>query len=416
MKRLRVSLFALLTGLSLLLAGCSGAVSLDLMAGVEAAEWPGTPEAPPAAFADALRTFSWNILRESTANEGNLLVSPASIYLALAMTLNGADGTTREAMLAALASDDLTVEALDAACRDWMTRMGRTEADPVMTIANSIWLREGFVADQAFLQANADFFAAGARALDFSKQEALDTINGWVLDATRGKIDKILERIGPAAVMYLVNAIHFKADWKTPFIKNYTADGSFAAPAGSVTVPFMHHTGPMAFVELDGARGVLLDYEDPRFAFLALLPPDGQDPRQWAGTASGTWLASLLASARTTGIDLSLPQFETAYSDSLLDEMDRLGMGVAFGAGADFSRMTPERSRDLFISEIKHKTFCAINETGTEAAAATLVEISKTAPGPAEVVLDVDRPFLYGILDIESGIPIFLGIMENPAE
>lgn len=419
MKLRRTAFLSLFLCFSLLFAGCAvpgRSPAGDLMAGVRAAEWPASPDAPSRPFSDALTAFSWSILRESAGNDGNILISPASIYLALAMTLNGADTTTRAAMLDALSSTALGVDQLNTASRDWLTRLGRSSASPSLTIANSIWYRTGFNADQYFLQRNADYFAAGARVLDFNKPEAVDTINNWVKDATKGKIEKILEQIGPAAVMYLINTVHFKADWETPFIKNYTAEADFSAPSATVAVPTMHSKGTLDYLELNGAAGMLLPYADRRFAFFAILPPDGQDPRQLIQTAPETFFSEWLLTARAVSVDLALPQFETNYSDSLVNELTSLGMGIAFDSGnADFSLMQAERSKDLFISEVKHKTYMIINEIGTEAAAATLVEISKTSLPDAEVSLAFNRPFLYGILDRESGIPVFIGIMENPA-
>jgi serpin B len=177
----------------------------------------------------------------------------------------------------------------------------------------------------------------------------------------------------------------------------------------------MHRTGEMTYLEQAGTKGVLLPYVDERFAFFAVLPEDGQDPRQLVADADGSVLSQLFDSARSVPVTLSLPQFEVNYSDSLVDEMKALGMGVAFGAEADFSLMTPERSKDLFITEIRHKTYFKINEVGTEAAAATLVEIGKTAVPGADIVLDFNRPFLYGIVDQNTGMPVFIGILENPA-
>ena len=420
MKKPLVGLQALCLLLTavLLLSACSapvtGKLTADLMVDIQAAEWPEAPDAPPADFAAALTHFSWNILRESAANPGNVLISPASIYLALAMTANGAAGSTRDDMLKALASADLTVDSLNAASRDWTTRLTRGSA-PALTLANSIWYRTGFSADPAFLQRNADFYAAGARVLDFAKPEAVEIINGWVRDNTAGKIDKILAEIKPDVVMYLINTIHFKSDWKTPFVKNYTTEQAFAAPDGDVTSLFMHRTGDMTYLTEGGASGVLLPYVDDRFAFFAILPEAGQDPRQLIAAGDGAFLTRLFGSARSVPVTLSLPQFETEYSDSLVDEMKTLGMAVAFGAGADFSLMTADRRADLFITEIRHKTYFKINEIGTEAAAATLVEIGKTAVPGADIVLDFNRPFLYGIVDQTTGMPVFIGILDNPA-
>jgi serine protease inhibitor len=418
MKLTRMFFQAILLILAVLLASCSAGpvMAADLMANVKPANWPASPEAPSESFRDSLTQFSWRLLQESVKNKGNILISPASVYLALAMTINGADGTTREAMLEAMAAQDLDVSGLDEACRDWITLLGKSGQKATMAIKNSIWYRTGFAADPAFLQRNADFFAAGARSIDFNKPEAVQTINGWVSEATHGTIDKILEKIDPAAVMYLINTIYFKADWKDPFILNSSKDGAFNAPQEQVQVTFMHKVSQMDYLESGGATGVLLPYADEQFAFFAALPGENVTPRELIAGSGAAWLTDLLQNRASASVDLTLPRFETKYEDSLVDECKNLGMGIAFqSGGADFSLMQTSRSKDLYISEIKHKTFIKLNEVGTEAAAATLVEISKGMGPSGDKKVVFDRPFIYGIVDLATGLPLFIGILEKPA-
>ena len=409
-----IAMIGILLIFSLSLTGCAARPATDLMAGVKAAEWPENPSAPGPAFIASLNGFAWRLLQESTANPDNILISPASVYLALAMTLNGADTSTREAMLTALNAQGITLEELNTMNRDWMTLLSSQDEKARLIIANSIWYREGFAIDKDFLQRNADYFAAGARMLDFSKPEAVDTINGWVFEATNGLIERMLEEISPAVVMYLINTIYFKADWQTPFIKNFTAEGNFVAPAGTVKAQFMHRTDRMNYLESDGATGVLLPYADNRFAFFAILPPANTTPRQLVMSQNSDFLNLILNSSIELNVELALPAFKSSYSDSLVDDLKNMGMTIAFGSGADFSLMNSGRSKDLFISEVKHKTMIDLNENGTEAAAATLVEISKTGLPSAERQLSFDRPFLYGIIDRITGQPIFIGILEKP--
>ncbi|HAL73876.1 MAG TPA: serine proteinase inhibitor [Clostridiales bacterium] len=407
------TILSLLLVILLAFSGCAVKPAADLMAGVKAAEWPSDPDEPGQSYIASQQKFAWDLLQESLPNPGNILLSPASVYLALAMTLNGSDTTTRQAMLEALSAAGLTLDDINKASRDWTTLLTSQDDKTKLTIANSIWYRDGFNPDQDFLQRNADYFAAAARMLDFSKPEAVDTINSWVSQATSGRIDRMLEEIGPAVVMYLINTIHFKADWQAPFIKNYTAEGNFTAPDGISKAQFMHQTGKMTYLEFKDATGVLLPYADDRFAFFAILPPEDTAPRQLALGNDSSFLNEILASASEKDIELALPAFKTNYSDSLVNELKNLGMDVAFGNGADFSLMNSSRSKDLFISEVKHKTMIDLNENGTEAAAATLVEISKQGLPQADIILTFDRPFLYGIVDRVTGAPIFIGILEQ---
>ena len=224
-----------------LLAGCAPAAATgsDLMADITPAP-VGEPAPVPAAYTGAMAGFGWNLLRSSASNDGNLLVSPASVHLALAMTTNGAADTTRDQMLALLTAGGLDMAGLNDAARAALARWNLTDAEDRLTIANSIWFAQAFTPEPAFLQANADHYAAAARQLDFKVPAAIDAINGWVKEATRGVIPTIIEEIPDETVMYLVNAIHFQADWMEPFAKTATRARTFHAPDGEVEAEFLH--------------------------------------------------------------------------------------------------------------------------------------------------------------------------------
>ncbi|MEA4890058.1 MAG: serpin family protein [Clostridiaceae bacterium] len=403
--------------LALAMPGCAAAgAGIDLMSRVNAAQWPKSPAEPDAAFTGSVSGFSWRLFQESALNKGNVLVSPASVYLALAMALNGADGDTRSAILHLLAEQGLSETELNEACRDWITLLSNPGGKAQLSISNSIWYRTGFNPDTTFLQKNADFFGAAARALDFSKPESVGVINDWVKQATKDKIEKIIEKIDADVVMYLINAIYFKSDWKTPFLTKETADRAFKTPDKSIQTPFMNRLDSMSYLESKARRGVLLPYADERYAMMVLLPAENEDPRAMIQNMTETDFADLLASGQDVSVELALPKFEARYEDSLLNELDTMGMGIAFDGGrADFSLMNAAHENNLYISEIKHKTYCRVDEKGTEAAAVTSVEIRETAILVADQTMIFDRPFVFGIVDTKTGLPLFLGIMENPA-
>jgi serine protease inhibitor len=347
------------------------------------------------------------------------MVSPASVFLALAMTLNGADSTTREAMLKLLADRGLDVQKVAEGSRSWAAALSRTGPKTVLSIANSIWFRQGFEPDPAFLQTNADFFKAGAKELDFNDKASVDIINGWVKDATRETIKEIVKEIPSSTVMYLINAVYFKSDWQTPFEKGMTSKQNFNAPGGAVENYFMHRTDKITYFTGHGAKGVALPYDDGQFVFFALMPEGEESPRDWLAKQDPSALFSdisgLMAQKANFTVSLAFPRFETSYEDQLNNELISLGMGVAFGGGADFSLLSANRSHDLFISEVKHKTFIRVDEKGTEASAVTSVAIDESAP-QYDVEIAFDRPFLYGILDKSTGIPLFVGILEDPSD
>lgn len=389
----------------------------DLMAGIQAAGWPAASEGLDPAFRAAMMDFSWSLLKESAGNPGNVLISPASVCLALAMTMNGAAGDTLEAMAEALRVEGLTIEQLNKACQGWVSLLRTRGEKTELAVADSIWVREGFPAAAEFLQTNASYYDATARALDFDDPAAKDAINAWVKEQTRGAIETIVdEAIDPAAVMFLINAVYFKSDWQTPFDAAQTHDGAFNTADGPVDVKFMHRAGEITHVVKDGVQGVLLPYdEDGRYSFFALLPPEGQDPAAYIAAATGEDVAAFLGAMKTSTIALTLPKFEVRYEDSLKDELTGLGMGIAFEPAADFSRMVSEPVRDLYIGEVLHKTFCRVDEKGTEAAAVTSVEMWVTSIMEPETQIIFDRPFIYGIMDTVTGTPLFLGVLENPA-
>ena len=416
MKKQALLLLSILLGLLLVLSGCSAPVS-DLMAGVKAAEWPQSPDEPDAAFINSVSQFSWKLFQESMKNPGNVLISPASVYIALAMTLNGADQDTRTAMLDALSAEGLSVDALNRACRDWTTLLENTNQTTRLSIANSIWMREGFPADKDFLQRNADYYAAAARALDFNKPDSVDTINQWVKQSTEGKIEKIIENIGPFDVMYLINAVYFNAEWLTQFEAAKTIAGTFSAPGGESQVKYMNRIGSIDYISGENCEGVLLPYKDGRFALVAILPEQGLAARDLISSFTADTLSALVKGRVPTSIELRLPKFETRYEAGLVDDLKKMGMAVAFNPDlADFSLMNSNREKNLFISDVRHKTFCRVDEKGTEAAAVTSITMGTASMPVSDRLVDFNRPFIYGIIDTTTGMPLFLGLMENPAE
>lgn len=392
----------------------------DLMSGIQAAAWSPADQQPDADIIQAIRRLSAGLLNLSAQNEGNVLISPASVFLALAMTVNGAAGETRAAMLSLLAEQGMTVDQVNEAARIWIARLTATGPKTTVSIANSIWFRDDFQPYLPFLQANADYFNAGARKLDFASPDARDVINGWVDRATNGLIETIIDRLDPTTVMVLINTLYFQSDWATPFVKQETVKQPFHTPTGSVDVDFMHRTGPMSYFAGLGATGVALPYDNGQFAYFALLPDGSESPRAWLARQQAASLfqdiSGMMAQKANFTVRLALPRYEAAYSDSLVNELTALGMGVAFDPGqADFTLLEAQQSGGLYISEIRHKTYIRVDEKGTEAAAATAVIIDRSA-GHADQELVLDRPFLYGIMDLSTGTPLFVGILEDPTD
>jgi len=414
-------LTAVLVGLSLIVTGCGLPVNTssgtDLMEGVVPKTLEGQTAEQDQAVLDSLNAFTWKLIQAIPEDQENRMISPVSVYLALAMTLNGADSDTRTAMLEALSASDLTPEIVNTFAGNYLKLITTESEGFTLSIANSIWLRDSFEADPDFLQKNADYFGAAVHSLDFNNPDAVKVINNWVSEATRETIDQIVDEIDPAVVMYLINAIYFKADWQSQFSPENTFPQPFETPEGSKESDFMHKLLSLEVVENDLGKGVLLPYVNPRMAMLAILPEEGMSPEAWIQTMDPETFKALMETAASKSVDLSFPKFETRYEDSLLDELEKLGMGNAFVPGeADFSLMQPSRAKDLFISAVQHKTFIRADEKGTEAAAVTSVEASVTSMPMFDEAISFDRPFVYAILDTETATPLFIGVLNDPTK
>jgi len=416
-----------LAALVFLFSGCSVPSSpskngdgniVDLMAQFGNASWPDPPASLDSKFQKSLFNFSWELFLESSRNDDNILISPASVYLALGMAYNGADSTTKQAIAEALRAKGISIEEFNTSCRDYISILNTKGDKTELSIANAIWYRDGFRPDKDFLQKNADYFGAGAKALDFNSPKAVETINGWVREQTRNTIDKIIDQIDADVVMYLMNAVYFKSDWMEPFSASDTGKAFFYSDNGKVEAQFMNKTGSMNYIDKDGVKGIVLPYDNGRFNFFAIMPQEGTDIRKFIEELDGEKIFTYLMSIKTDRVQLALPKFETRFEDSLKDELTRMGMGVAFDSNsADFSLMNEDHEKNLFISEVKHKTYCRVDEKGTEAAAVTSIEMELTsALMPPEIRILFDRPFVYGIVDSVTQAPLFLGLMRNPTK
>lgn len=413
MKNKLILVLCLLLIATIVLAGCASP-SGDLMKGIISKNKDRVPESMDIELNQAILNFTWNLFKESSENPGNIMISAPSAYFALAMTLNGAANETKNEMLKALSADNISLEDLNTGLNDWMILISKNRTAK-FSITNSIWLREGFNANKDFLQTNADYYSAYIRSLDFGDASAPDEINKWVKEATNDTIDKIVDEISDDLMMYLINAIYFKGDWKEQFSANKTREMEFNTPSGKLKTDFMNRRGNIDYLKLKDITGVILPYVDEQFAFVGLLPAEDQTPKELINELSALDLMRLLSNKEVKNIELSLPKFESSYEDSLKNELSNLGMDIAFEPyNADFSVMREDLKKDLYIGDVKQKTYIKVDEKGTEASAVTSVEMNTTSM-PVELPKVVfDRPFVYGIIDVETGIPLFIGIMENP--
>lgn len=370
---------------------------------------------------EADNRFALKLLRQVTADTRdtlpNLFVSPLSVGMALGMAYNGAAGTTEAAMRATLELQGMSVAQVNEAYRSLIALLRGLDPRVRFLIANSIWYREGYAVEPAFLDVNRTYYDARVAALDFASPAAAQTINDWVDQQTQGLIDEIVEPVLPDhARLYLINAIYFKGDWTQQFDRQRTVQRPFRLTDGSsVNVPTMTHGKEVAIRvgHFAGVDVVDLPYGGRAFSMTVVVPHDstsvdalvaGLTAEQWNG-----WVAGLDSSQR----QVFLPKFKLENDLTLVGTLRALGMGVAFGCEpltADFTRI--HAPSELCITNVKHKTYVDVNEEGTEAAAVTAVEIGVTSL-PQPIV--VDRPFLFALRENLSGTILFLGVIRNPA-
>lgn len=348
--------------------------------------------------------------------EENVILSPLSAYLALGMTANGADGETLEAMRATLAQAELSEDAANEAFRDLMELLLGLDEHVEFQLANSIWHRDDFPVRPAFVDLSRDYFDAVVEALDFDDPTAAATINAWVEEETRGRITDLIEEIDPEHVMFLVNALYFQGDWVEAFDPDDTRTADFRRLDGSrVPVPLMSRTGEVRHLARDGFQAVELLYGRGAFAMTVILPPEGTAPAELLeGVDVATW-DEWMAGFEEREVSVELPRFRLEWEEVLNDALTAMGMGVAFDRDrADFARLAEEGAflpGNLYITEVKQKTFIDVNEEGTEAAAATSVGVGVTSAPPT---FRADRPFLFALRERFSGTVFFLGQVLDP--
>jgi serpin B len=349
----------------------------------------------------------------------NIFISPASIMVCLAMTYNGADGKTREAMAEALELQGMSVEDVNRAFADLKSALNSTDPKIKLNIANSLWARNGFTFKPAFIQRSKDYFEAELTSLNFADPAAAETINLWVSKNTEGKIEKIIDQISGDKVLYLINAIYFKGQWQVEFKKEKTQPDVFKLSGGEQKkLPMMSQSGNYLYYKGKDFQSVALPYGKGGVSMYVFLPDENSGLDQFEqNLTSENWDSWMQSFSMTPG-HVMLPRFKVEWESDLNETLKALGMAEAFDSNrADFSQMADLKSGNrLYISEVKHKTWGEVNEEGTEAAAATSVGVSLTSVSvpPKPFSMKVDRPFFFAIRDNRTGVLLFMGSISNP--
>lgn len=375
---------------------------------------------------EASNTFALGLLSEVRAlqpDSPNTFLSPLSASMALGMTMNGAAGETHTQMQDVLGFAGLDEQAINEAYQGLIGLLLDLDADVEFGLGNAIWVDE-ITLRPAFVERTETYFDAEVGPLDFDDPANVDVINGWVDSVTNGRIDRLLDALDPDALLYLVNAMYFKAGWRHTFDADRTESAPFTRPDGSqVTVQMMADEVGYRTLNAgnDGAVQVAeLPYAGGAYTAVAVLPPGGQSMDAFvAGLDAATWTGWMdQLDAQFTGEDpedegllIRLPRFELEWGGELDAALQALGMTHAFDYRADFSRLA-EGGEDLEIYEVRQKTYVKVDEEGTEAAAATSVSIGPTSAPPS---ITFDRPFLFAIRERLSGTVLFMGVIGDPS-
>ena len=369
--------------------------------------------------ASANTKFGFKMLAELNRSRKaeNVLFSPSSIAWCLTMALNGAGGKTKDEMMQALETKGFSLQDLNSAYAEWKNTSASIDPKVEIDIANSIWARRGNVIRPEFIETNKKFFGAEVSELDFNDPRALTTINSWVKDKTRSKIDRIVEEISPDSVLFLINAIYFNGKWTRAFDATKTKEEDFTIGNGTQKrLPMMHQRGTYQYLETPEFQSIRLPYGNERLSMYVFLPSKTAGLQSLHGMlTAANWEKWMTQYSESEG-EIVLPKFRIEYEATLNKMLIALGMRSAFDPQqADFSAMI-RNSAKAYISSVKHKAFAEVNEQGTEAAAVTSTEIRVTsAVIPRKTFqMIVNRPFFFVIRDSASGALLFMGSVVAP--
>ena len=346
----------------------------------------------------------------------NIMVSPLSVSLALAMTYNGADGETKLAMESTLKLNGLSTSDINESYYNLVEALKSLDDKVLLEIANSIYFREGFEVEPGFISTNENYYDADVEALDFGSPESVGTINNWVANKTHQKITRIIDNISADDVMFLLNAIYFKGIWSKEFNSESTTEFPFTYENGTTeNVEMMCKLDQVDYTKNDLFSAICLPYGSGNYNMYVFLPESGKSVTNIIDELSvSNWETWTNNFAQTDDVDIKLPKFKFEYEKKLNDILIDMGMGIAFGGNADFTGIN--KNGGLAIDFVKHKTFVDVNEEGTEAAAVTIVGIRYTSVGnnPEEIPFTVNKPFLFAVTEKDTEAILFIGKVSKP--
>ncbi|WOK04399.1 serpin family protein [Imperialibacter roseus] len=377
-----------------------------------------TLSVPEEQVASASNNFSFDVFYQINKQHqsANIFISPFSISAALSMTANGAEGDTKSAIKQVIGNADVADDDMNEAYKGLQDFLLDVDKKVALEIANSNWYTKEYTIKSAFKEILLNYYNAEVKSADFRAPTTVGDINGWIEDKTNGKIRDMLDRIPDDAVMYLINAIYFKADWQYKFDDSKTTKATFYAPTGETEVDMMFSKGARINYRY-GEDFTMVDipYGNGQYSMTIFMQAGSRSINQIIETFDGATFADYLDKADTITAELYLPRFKLQFKEELKETLSDMGMGIAFSDKADFSNLFDEKLA-LVISRVLHQSFIEVNEKGSEAAAATIVEMvelsSNSTPHPR--IFRVDRPFAFFIREKHSNVILFAGKMLSP--
>lgn len=367
-------------------------------------------------FINSYCELSVDLLKKSLNSVDNSLISPTSIYLALAMTSNGASGNTLKEFEGLLGKNNLSIEEINENANAMINNL-ISEKEAKINIGNSIWYRNDntLSVKEDFLKINGKYYNADVYKADFNSKNTVDDINNWVKEGTNGLIDKIVEEIDYDTVMYLINTLYFEGQWAQEYETNQISKGDFINSSNQKqNVEFML-SNEHKYIENHRLKGFIKPYKGNKYSFIGLLPNENISVEDLIKSLSGEEYLNLINEVSDESVMVKIPKFTSEYEVKLNDTLKNMGLIDGFDSGkANFSKMATSSDGNIYIGEVLHKTHIQVDVWGTKAGAATKVEMkteSAVMDPPKQVFLD--RSFIYGIIDNETGIPLFLGVMNS---
>lgn len=360
------------------------------------------------ALIKANNDYTFKIFNEiNNSNEDNYMVSPVSLSFALGMLYNGSEGITKEIMATSLGYDNFSLEELSKVNYEISSILEGGD----LKIANSNWIRKGFDVKENFLNLNKTYYNAEVNIEDFSNPQTVTLINNWVAAKTNNKIKTIVDEIADESVLFLINAIYFKANWSEKFDEKNTKTLPFYLENNTtknVSMMFLQ-SEKMAYFQNEYFQSVKIPYEGEKYTMTVLVPKTGKNCTSIVDKLTNENWEDWQNSYSNTNVNLSLPKFKFDYKKVLNNELSKLGLENLFGQ----PNLSGISNTPLKVSQILQKTFIDVNEKGTEAAAVTSIDIRVTSMPLTEEV-NCNKPFLFIISEKQTGSICFMGKVGNP--